>query len=402
MDTDPIGYQHARRLTLAVMPQLPETELSLESCCGHVLSREVISRINVPAFASATKDGYVLGREDISHLAQKGSVNLRCLGSISAGSRKTIRLEPGTTVKIFTGGRIPEQTAAVVPQEHTTCLDNMVRIRANITVTRNILAKGADIVQGMRLARSGDLLTPALVGLLAAAGCARVHVYRKPRVVLLATGDEIALPGENISANQVYASNLLALNAFCARFGLGSRLHIVKDDPRLICQALDAAVEKADAVITIGGSWKSDRDMIPKVLDDLNGKRIYHHLRLIPGKSAGLGIVKSKPVFILPGSPPANMVAFLLLTLPGLNAMQGYSGDIMPVVQARLSRPVTVKPQWTRAIFGRLQPENTGNLFTPYSRKSRLRDMAAANAILVIDENTPQLGAGATVMLNLL
>ncbi len=401
METGPIGYRRALKLTLAAMPRLADTEVPLEDCCGHVLSRQVASGVNVPSFASATKDGYALCAADIRKLGKARPLSLRLLGSISAGSRKTIRLEPGTTARIFTGGRLPEGTAAVVAQEHATCENGMVRIDGTIPAARNILAEGADISRGTSLAQAGDLLTPAMVGLLAAAGCDRVRVHRRPRVWLVATGNEIVLPGEDIRETGVYASNLLALDAFCSRLGISSGMHVVKDDRKLIRQVLQAAADEADAVITIGGSWKSSRDMVSGALEDLNWKRIYHHLRLIPGKSAGLGLLESKPVFLLPGSPPANMVAFLLLALPGLKAMEGRHGSFLPSVGARLARPVQGRAKWTKAIFGRCRATPEGNTFIPYSRKSRLRDMAAANALLVLDEDTPELASGAPVMLSL-
>ncbi len=401
MQAGMIGYQRALDLTLAVMPRLQSVEQPLADCCGHVLAQKVVSEVNVPAFATAAKDGYAVSAADIRKLARKRSLTLPCVGSIAAGSRENACLEAGSSIRLFTGAKIPEGTYAVIPEEWTTLEKDAIRIGSNCFSERNILAEGTEISIGTCLAKVGDLLTPAMLGLLAAAGCSRLQVYKRPRVFLIATGNEIVFPGAELSGSQIYASNLISLKALCLKHGIDAEMEIAKDEIGIIRQALEIAWQRADALITVGGSWKSRRDMVAAALSELKWKKIYHHIRLIPGKSAGLGILKSKPIFLLPGSPTANMVAFLLLALPGLKAMEGWYGDFMPTVSACLTRAVRGKPGWTRAVFGLYEADKNGGSFTPYSRKRKLRDMAAANAILVVDENTNQLPTGAQVLLNL-
>ena len=210
------------------------------------------------------------------------------------------------------------------------------------------------------------------------------------------------MPGDKSDQGQVYASNLMALNAWCEKLGMSTKLLIAGDNKNQIQNQLERAISNSDAIITIGGSWKSEKDMVHKVLASMKWKQVYRHLRLIPGKSTGMGILRSMPVFILPGSPTANMAAFLLLAMPGLKAMAGHQSPFLTTVQARLDRKIKKKPGWTKVIFGRFHTLDSDNCFTPYSRKSRLRDMASANAILILSEESTEINPGTIVCVHLI
>ena len=154
---------------------------------------------------------------------------------------------------------------------------------------------------GKCIARKGQRLTPGLVGLLAASGHSRVTVTPNPRVAVIATGDEVVAPGKPLPDGKLYASNMTTLAAWCRRYDMETRLQIVQDDHDAIYNILDSMARETDAIVTSGGAWTGDRDLVAKVLEELGWRQIFHRIRIGPGKAVGFGLLGDKPVFILPG-----------------------------------------------------------------------------------------------------
>ena len=154
-----------------------------------------------------------------------------------------------------------------------------------------------------------------------------VPVFRKPVVGIIGTGDEIVEPGNPLAEGKLYASNIITLAGWCNRYKMKTRMTIVKDDYDALFNALKILSEETDAVITSGGAWTGDHDMVAQVLEGLGWEEVFHRIRIGPGKAVGFGMLNKKPVFILPGGPPSNLMGFLQIALPGLLALSGHANQ---------------------------------------------------------------------------
>jgi molybdopterin molybdotransferase len=249
---------------------------------------------------------------------------------------------------------------------------------------------------------AGAHLGPGKVGLLAAGGISEILVFKRPKLALIASGDEIMLPGSTPIAGNVYASNLLTLNGWCCRYGLATELFHVPDNENQLIESIRRAMNGNDALVTSGGAWTGDRDLMVRVLDHLGWEKFFHHVRLGPGKAVGFGVLNDKPVFILPGGPPSNLVAFLQIVLPALRKLCGHNDVFLPRIHASLTQTVEGQIDWTQAIFGQLNRTNGTLEFSLRDSSSRLRNLAFAEALMLIPEGISSLEKGSVVSVQLL
>jgi molybdopterin molybdotransferase len=312
-------------------------------------------------------------------------------------------VEAGTALRILTGARLPEGADTIVAEEFVRLSNGFIAITTATPKGKNILAKGSDTAVGDTLIQTGQQLTPGRIGLLVAGGHDKVRVFRKPHVALIATGDEVLLPGRPLAQGKLYASNLLTLNSWCRSFGFKTEMRVVGDDADELQQKLTLSLNRHDAIVTSGGAWTGDKDLMARVLDQLGWEKKYHRVRLGPGKAAGFGLLEEKPVFILPGGPPSNLVAFLELALPGLLKLAGSKTPGLTKLPATLTQGVTGQSDWTQAIFGNLTMNKKEILFHPHLRPaSRLKSMSDAQAIMLIPEGITQIDAGETIQVHVL
>jgi molybdopterin molybdotransferase len=179
------------------------------------------------------------------------------------------------------------------------------------------------------------------------------------------------------------------------RYGFSPKTVVVSDDRGLIQHALEEALEAYDVVLTSGGAWKSGRDLVAPILEQMKWEKIYHRVKMGPGKAVGFGICHEKPVFLLPGGPPSNHMAFLQLALPAIKVMAGWQATRFPLVKAKLEKTLRGQIDWTQFVHGKLTDGGEGNLlFTPSRQKSRLQMMAASDAVAKIAEGVDCILAG--------
>ncbi len=307
-------------------------------------------------------------------------------------------------MRVTSGAVLPLGADAVVGNEYCEETRAGVRVSEPATFGMNILARGTDIRTGQLLSRTGERLTPGKIGWMAGGGIEEVSAYRLPRVALAATGDEVVAPGVPLKPGQIYASNLYTLAAWLESFSVASTTNVLPDRREVLRRELPAILEPADALLTSGGAWGSDRDLVLQVLEELGWRRVFHRVRLGPGKAVGFGLLKDKPVFCLPGGPPSNEMAFLKLALPGILRMSGRCGSPFPTVEARLTEPVTGREaDWTQIRRGRIHQDADGTLrVTPYRPPSRLQSMALADCLIPLPEGVERLEAGEKVRVELL
>jgi molybdopterin molybdotransferase len=335
------------------------------------------------------------------NLAQGAPVRLKIFETFAAGESQGRSLPPHGTHRILTGALLPEGTGAVVPDEYTRKEGEWIVLQSPVEPGQYILPGGTDVHLGERIVKTGDRLFPGLMGLLASAGHSHIPVVPRPRVAIVSTGDEVVPPGKPLSMGKLYASNLVTLHAWCSQYKMKTALEIVPDEERLILETLGRMRRSNDAIITSGGSWKGDRDLVVEALNRLGWKKVFHHLKISPGKGVAFGVIEEKPVFVLPGGPPANLIAFLEIALPGLLRLAGWQHPGLPERTATLARSVTGRKDWTQFIFCRLVSKGNSRKVHPLRLSSRLRSIALGEGILSIPKGLSSLKEGATVLVQI-
>jgi molybdopterin molybdotransferase len=397
-----IGYQKALDLTFAHIKSLEVEERSLMESADYVAADDIYALVDSPSVYTSLKDGYAIRSEEITDATLKNPIRLKLLGLAAAGASNRNVIQPATTIRILTGAQVPEGADAVVSEEFTRTSGEYVTVNNYTKPGQNILPKGCDVGTGDLIISKGSSLSPGKIGILAAAGHNSIAVVRKPQVAIIATGDEVLMPGQQMSQGKLYASNLLTLNAWCSRYGMKTSLNIVGDDAQVIKEKLKRAVETHDAVLTSGGAWTGDRDLVVRMLKELGWQEIYHRVRIGPGKAIGFGILNQKPIFVLPGGPPSNLLAFLKLALPGLLKLAGDQNPQLPYKLARLTETVKGQSHWTQFIFGRFEYKNGIDGFCPIKKASRLQSIAEAEGIITIPEGVDHISAGSDISATLL
>ena len=398
-----ISFEQALQLTLDHIPVLEMEDVSLLDAVDRITAVDLNGRVDSPSANVSLKDGYAIQSADISAAREDTAVSLRLVGSVAAGGGWPGQLGPGEAVRILSGAPVPQGADAVIAEEFTRLAGNTLHVLNDAYPGRNILPQASDVRKGALLVGKGSQLSPPAVGLLAAAGHQTVPVVRRPGVAILATGDEVVAPGEPLLPGRLYASNLVTLGSWCRRYSFSVKTIVVKDDARQIREKLLACLHDFDAVITSGGAWGSERDMVVRLLDELNWRKYYHRVRIGPGKAVAFGIYEDKkPVFCLPGGPPSNHIAFLQLALPGVLALSGRKDAGLPVRMVRLAESISGRVDWTQFKHGKLEAGGDLPSFYPLNPPSRLQMMATSDAIVRIPEGVSQIERGQVVEAQLL
>ena len=392
-----ISFDEAYKLTIESISPLGVETVELIQSVNRVLGEDLHANVWSPTLDVSLKDGYAVCSEDVKDAGPDNHVTLNLVGRIAAGGDWTGEIGPGQTVRILSGAPVPKGAQAVLAEEFAVEKDDKVTVFNNAAPGRNVLNRGNDVKKGQKLANSGDVLNPPMVGYLASAGYDRVPVVKNPRVAIVATGDEVIAPGQTLEDGKLYASNLVTLAAWCHKYGFAVDTQVIQDSEKHIHEALKTALENYDAVLTSGGAWKGEKDLVVRILEKLNWEKKYHYVRIGPGKAIGFGMVDCKPVFCLPGGPPSNHMAFLQLALPGLQKMAGKSNTGLPTVDVQLAETVKGQSNWTQFIHGVLKEQAKSILFYPLHQKSRLQMIAHTEAVLKIPEGQDLIPEGKIV-----
>ncbi len=400
-----VGYREAFDLIASNVRAVGIEEVPLDSSAGRIAAADVVARVSYPGADVSLKDGYAVKSEDVAGASARQPVRLKVIGSVFAGSKFKGEITGGSAVKVCSGAPIPRGAEAVVSAEFGEVLSpSEVSIKADAAPGRNILRAGGEVSAGDTIVSRGGRLLPGYLGLAAAAGISRVSVYRRPLVAVIGVGDEVVAPGEDLRPGQLYASNLVTMQAWLALFGISCITSVVRDNEKAIKQELVRCLPGVDVVMTSGGAWGSERDLVIGSLDKLGWQELFHHVRMGPGKGIAFGLYEGKPVFCLPGGPASNEMAFIQLALPGILRLGGDSRQPLQTVPARLSENIKSRHRaWTEfkdAVLSR----DAGGLYTVslYRHRSRLQAIASANSLVCIPEGVASLSAGDVIPVQVL
>lgn len=397
-----IGFDEALACTLRALAPLAPVDVPVGDAGGLVVAEDCTARVDCPSSSIALRDGYAVASADLTGACASRPVRLRVVGRAVAGPGAAAAVRPRTAVKITTGARIPPGADAVIAGEFTAEEGQWVLCHQDAAGRRNILERGHDVRQGSRIVARGETLTPAGTGLLAAGGIAAVRVHPRPRIGVIATGDEVVTPGSPLRDGQLYASNVVTLRSWLRRFGMDAEMAVVGDHAERLAERAANMLERVDVLLTSGGAWKSDRDLTVDTLKAMGAQLVFHRVRMGPGKAVALLVIGGKTLFCLPGGPPSNEIAFLQLALPGLLRLSGRPPVPFELVPAVLTEGVGGDRNWTQFVYAALQWEDGRWLTRPLRAGSRLQSQAEADALIRVPEGVERVESGTWVNVQML
>lgn len=392
---EPIGIEEARRRVLAEISPLEAEEVALPGALGRVLAEDVSSPVDVPPFDSSAMDGFAV--------AAGAAGELRIAGESRAGSPLEGALAAGTAIRISTGAVVPDGAGSVVPVERTAEVDGRVDV-GQPEEGRNIRRAGEDVRAGDMVVSRGTELGPAELGVLAGAGRAAALCARRPRVAVLATGDELAPLGEPPGPGRIWSSNPLTLGGQVVRAGGEVVLsETVPDSAEATREALARALEAADAVCVSGGVSVGEHDHVKGAFAALGAQQRFWGVALRPGKPTWFGMAAGVPAFGLPGNPVSAMVTFHLFARPALRALQGADPHASRAT-ALLAEPVKRNPRRAQAVRVTLEAREDGWHAKPTGPQGShvLTSMLGADALALISAGEGKAAAGERVEIELL
>ena len=388
----------ARERILDRVAALDSETVALPEARGRVLAEEIRSERDVPPFANSAMDGYAVRARDVAQASAAQPVRLRVLGEIRAGAAPPGSVQPQTALRIMTGAMIPDGSDAVVRVEDTAEHDGTVDVRVPVAAGTSLRAAGSDLHRGDLLATAGRVVTPGLIGVLASAGRAAMQCVRRPRVLVLTTGDELREPGEALGPGQITNTNRYTLLAAVQDAGgIVIDAGVARDERGDLIERLAAAGD-ADLVVTTGGVSMGAYDLVRGLLEEREAVTFWQ-VALRPGKPLMFATVGGVPLIGLPGNPVSTLVAFELFVRPALLKLQGRTDLERPRLTAIAEEPLHNPPHLEQYFRGIARHDGARLLvrLTGDQGSHVLRSMADANCLVVVPLGTSEVATGSPV-----
>lgn len=374
----------------------PSSEtIELELARGRVLADDVKADRDYPPFHRATRDGYAVRSEDL----KTAPMELERLGEVRAGEHFDKQLAPGQAVEIMTGAPLPAGADAVVMVEYSELAGAKVKLMRALAEFENVVRQGSEAKSGEEILRRGRRLGPAEVGLLASVGLERVKVYRKPRVAILPTGDELVPIHQPPQPHQIRNSSASALAAQSESAGATPWVVGIAPDRKEEMRRLIERAFEADLVVVTGGVSMGKYDFVEPVLTELGAEFYFQGAAIRPGKPVVFGRARGKLFFGLPGNPVSSMVTFELFVRPALGILAGAELEPLVFLRARLAKPFRHKTGVTQFLPARVETKAGEPVVSlvPWQGSGDWVGAAAANCFLVIHPDQTGLAAGEAV-----
>ncbi|HHF3145105.1 TPA: bifunctional molybdopterin-guanine dinucleotide biosynthesis adaptor protein MobB/molybdopterin molybdotransferase MoeA [Vibrio diabolicus] len=367
----------------------------IENAYGRVLAEDIISPVNVPQYTNSAMDGYAIRSDDVDR------DSYQVVAEVMAGHAYDQPLEVGQAVKIMTGAPTPLNGDTVVMREQASQEGDKVTFNgANIKAGQNVRQAGEDLAIGSDVFTAGTRLASPEMGLIASLGFGEANVFRKLKVAVFSTGDEVQAPGTEQKANSIYDSNRFTIMGMLEKLGCEILdFGILEDNEQLMIEALENASAQADVVMTSGGVSVGDADYIKLALDKL-GQIDFWRINMRPGRPLAFGQINNKPFFGLPGNPVAVMVSFINFVEPALRKMQGEQGWKPLKVNAIATENLRSRQGRTEFSRGIYELDETGRLTVRTTGKQGsgiLRSMSEANCLIEISPAIDTVKAGESV-----
>ena len=378
---------------------LPVESVPLSEALGRVLAEDIVSPLALPAWDNSSMDGYAVRSADVIGATASSPRELRVVATVAAGTATDRRVGPGEAIRIMTGGPVPAGADSVVRVEDTDGGTERVRVNADRDANKNVRPRGEDLAKDEVAAKRGSVLGPGHVGVLASVGRGMVPVYRRPRVAVLASGDELVDVDrfdEVLAGRKIVTSNIYSLLAAVRAAGAEPVPLGTAGDDRAELRARLAQLDGCDLLITTGGVSVGAFDYTRPVLAELGLTPKFWRIRIRPGAPVGFGLLGRTPWLGLPGNPVSTLVTFELLALPAIRRLHGLAAPYRAIERVRAGERFAINAplvHFLRATLAVEAGERVARL-TGAQGSGLLTSMAKADALVVMRPDRAEVAAG--------
>lgn len=363
---------------------------NLENAYNRVLAENIITPFDSPSFDRSAMDGYAIKAEETFGFSETNPAHLKIVDRIGAGKKSEVIVKNGEAVKIATGAPIPKGANGVVMEEYTYENGDNLEILTSITPHENVSPAAEEFRKGDLILKSPKHLRPQDVGIIASAGYDKIDVFKKPKIGIITTGNELVMPGDEIKDAEIVNSNYFTIKSLVeSTLAIPELTHCI-DDAEKVKEKVKEFIKSFDAVITTGGTAISKGDVVVDVVDEL-GEVLIHGVSLRPGKPFGFGVIDNKPIFMLSGYPVAAMVQFDVFVRDYLLKMQNIyrTPQIVKKVTSKKIASTLGRTDYIRAKID-------GDLVNPLKIKGSgiIRSMVESDSYIIIEENLEGIGKG--------
>ncbi|MHC1785029.1 MAG: gephyrin-like molybdotransferase Glp [Anaerolineaceae bacterium] len=393
-----LSVSEAQNAIVAAFRAVQSEILPLDQSLGRVLAQDVLSKLDLPHFSSSTMDGFAVRSQDILNASSEVPVKLMVTHEIPAGVVISDKLQPGCAARIMTGAPLIPGADAVVPVEDTDQFQEIspvsqVEIRRCYSAGAFIRPVGMEIRKGQRILQKGQKIHPQEIGMLATLGVNQISVFRKPRIAIISSGDELISPPVPLTPGKIYDSNSHTIAAQIKQYGWEViSLGIVRDQPEELEKRLDSsAAREVDLIVSTAGVSVGAYDFVKEVVEK-KGSLSFWRVNIRPGKPIAFGSYQKIPFFGLPGNPVSAFVGFRIFVLPALRKLSGLSKWKPEYFKARLSQPLESdgRESYLRCIVHWQEGEFHAQLIENQS-SGYLNSLVEANALLIVPSGVKSL-----------
>jgi molybdopterin molybdotransferase len=394
-----VSREQALEIILASLVPLETIKLPPEKALGHIPATDLHAPHDIPPLNRAAMDGYAIGSRDTGHATNQVPVKLQVTGEIHPSTTKLPVVKTGQAIRIMTGGPIPPGADAVVKEEDAPCSLDTIEVPAPVSPFQYVSKKGKDIKKNTHIVAQGRPITPPVVGILSSLQIKKVPVVRRPRVSIIAVGNELIDLHARRAAHSIVASNTYMLSAMIRESGgMVGPMKISMDDEDSIREDMEEGL-KSDMVITTGGSSNAHSDVTRICVEKMGIDLKFSGVSMLPGKGTSFGLHHQKPVFCLPGTPSAVFVSFYTLVLPALLQLTGLRVSQPTPVEAILEQDIEKRPGMEHLVQGLVTERDSLRRVLPLAGPDMeiFRAMSTANGLIIINPDKTSLRKGETV-----
>jgi molybdopterin molybdotransferase len=385
-----IQVEQALSIIATNSTKMPVQTIPVHKALGYVLAEKVYSPIHMPPFRQSAMDGYAFIH------SEKHQYNI--IGVSKAGDYSDVKLKENEAVRIFTGAFVPKNADTVVMQEHVMANEKSILITNLPAQFTNVRAKGEQIAKEDLVFDANTLITPAAIGFLACLGITEVEVYKKPKVAILVTGNELVKPGKELAKGKIYESNSVMLQAALQTIGIKkTKVYTVKDNLKATKKAIKNVLPKYDIVLISGGISVGDYDFVKEALLANDVEELFYKINQRPGKPMFFGSKNETLVFALPGNPASSLTNFYVYVYPAIKNRMGFSDIHLPKLVRKLDSAftnTTGKTLFLKALY-----DETNVTILDSQASSMLNTFAIANSLLIVPDDVESLEKGQLVTL---
>ena len=361
--------------------KMPIQKIPVQKALGYILAETIFSPINMPPFRQSAMDGYAFIR------SERHQYDI--VGISQAGDHSHIKLKENEAVRIFTGAFVPDSADTVVMQEHVLANKDSILITIMPEQFLNVRPKGEQITKEEVVFEANTLITPAAIGFLACLGITEVAVYKKPKVAILVTGNELVKPGKKLPKGKIYESNSIMLEAALQTIGIKkTRTFKVKDNLKATKKALKSILPKYDIILISGGISVGDYDFVKEALLKNGVEEHFYKINQRPGKPMFFGSKNETLVFALPGNPASSLTNFYIYVYPAIKNRMGFSETQLPKLIRKLNTNVTNTTGKT--LFLKALYDETHVTILDGQSSAMLNTFAIANCLLIIPQDVEE------------